>query len=158
MIHPVIRSAKTEELEAIRNLAIETIEHTCSHDYSPDQLNAWTAAIRGNTERWEQSIGNQYFLVAEIDQRIVGFASLDQCYVDFMYIHQDFTRKGIAKTLYKRLEIQARSVGCTLLTSHVSKTALPFFEKVGFSIIREKIQAIKGVTISNYQMEKILIE
>jgi putative acetyltransferase len=43
-----------------------------------------------------------------------------------------------------------------MLTSDVSKTALPFFEKNGFKIVKEQVVYKKGVKLINYKMTKAI--
>lgn len=149
-----IRHAKLNDLAAMQELFIETIETVCRYDYSPEQIVAWTSSI-DNTKRWTGKLLKQYFLIAEIDNKIVGFASLENNeYFDFLYVHKDFQRQGIADHLYSEIEAEAMNHGTALLTSDVSLTAMPFFEKKGFKIIAEQKNDIKGVEIINFKMTK----
>ena len=56
-------------------------------------------------------------------------------YFDFLYVHKDYQRQGIADNLYTEIQAKAIKQGTTLLTADVSITARPFFEKKGFKII-----------------------
>lgn len=152
----IIRQAILNDLQAMQDLFVQTILSICRHDYSPEQIAVWTSSIE-NTKRWTDKLMKQYFLIAEIHEKIVGYASLENNeYVDFLYIHKDFQRKGIAHLLYSALEAKAIDQGTTLLTSDVSITARPFFEKKGFKMVEEQINYIKGVEIINYKMNKEL--
>ena len=42
----------------------------------------------------------------------------------------------------------------TVLTSDVSKTARPFFEKVGFEVIKKQTVVRQGVELTNFKMKK----
>lgn len=152
----VIRHAKQGDLPAMQELFVATIETICRYDYSPEQIVAWTSSIE-NTKRWTDKLMKQYFLIAEIDNRIVGYASLENNeYLDFMYVHKDYQRQGIADKLYTEIEVQAIRHGTTLLTSDVSITARPFFEKMGFKVMAEQKNNVKGIEIINYKMTKEL--
>lgn len=152
----LIRHAKLNDLAAMQELFVETIEIVCRYDYSPEQIAVWTSSIE-NTKLWTDKLMKQYFLIAEIDNKLVGFASLENNeYIDFMYVHKDYQRRGIADNLYSEIQSQAIKHGTTLLTSDVSITARPFFEKKGFKIIAEQKNDIKGVEVINYKMTKEL--
>ena len=152
----LIRHARPNDLTAIQELFVDTIEAVCRYDYSPEQIAVWTSSIE-NTKRWTDKLMKQYFLIAEIDNRIVGFASLENNeYFDFMYVHKDYQRQGIADNLYSEIEAKAIKHGATLLTSDVSITARPFFEKKGFKIMAEQRNDIKCVEVINYKMIKEL--
>lgn len=70
-----IRRAHLSDLKELQALFVDTINATCTKDYTEDQINAWTASI-DYTDRWIRLINNQYSLVAEIDDLIVGMAAL----------------------------------------------------------------------------------
>ena len=83
------------------------------------------------------------------------FCSLDKGnYLDFLYIHKDFQQQGIAKNLYIEIEKEAKRQEQNTLTSDVSKTPRPFFEKVGFGIIAEQTVEVEGIKLTNFKMAK----
>ncbi|MCB9230877.1 MAG: GNAT family N-acetyltransferase [Bacteroidia bacterium] len=147
-----IRPANLSDLDEIQTLFVETIRFTCKADYSPRQIQVWTSSVE-NRERWIEKLNRQYFLVAEKDQRIVGFASLENGnYLDLLYVHKDFQRQGIANLLFQKIQSKARQPGFEKITSDVSKTARPFFEAKGFRVVQENKFSLKGVEITNYHM------
>ncbi len=98
---------------------------------------------------------NQYFLIAEIDEKMIGFGSLENGnHIDFLYIYKDFIRKGIANLIFDKLKAESLKLGFDKQTSDVSKTARPFFETKGFKVIRENKNKINGVEIINYHMSQ----
>lgn len=152
----LIRPAKSNDLIAMQKMFVDTISTICKDDYTPNQIKAWTSSIE-DTERWTDKLHSQYFLIAEVDNKIVGYASLDanDC-LDFLYVHKDFQRQGIAKQLYAEIEKEAIKRKAFLLTSEVSRTATPFFEKMGFKIVFEQTNLIKNEVLVNYKMSKQL--
>lgn len=152
--HFCIRKATLADLTAILTLFQDTIQHICRRDYTAVQIAVWKSSAK-NQERWKKAIEEQFFIVAEEDKEIVGFASLEKSnYVDFLYVHKDHQRKGIASFLFDTLQEEAEQQKQTILWSHVSKTARPFFERKGFEIIRKNYKEVKGVEIMNYWMKK----
>ncbi len=148
------RQAKFDDLEEMQELFVETIKSTCQNDYNKKQIEVWVSSVK-NKERWKSILANQYFLIAEINRKIVGYGSLDNGnYVDFMYIHKDFIRKGIANLIFEKLKTKSLELGFDKLTADVSKTALPFFKTKGFKVIRENKNIINGVEIINYCMSQ----
>lgn len=147
-----LRIADQNDLEEIQTLFVETIKSTCRNDYNKEQIEAWTSSVE-NKERWKAILKNQYFLLAVIDNKIVGYGSLENGnYLDFMYVHKDYLRQGIANILFEKLKNESIKLGFDKLTSDVSKTARPFFETKGFSVLKENRNVIKGVEIINYHM------
>ena len=69
--------------------------NVCSNDYTHEQQRIW-AATAENEERWTNALNDQYFVVAEREQHITGFASLaNDDYFDFLYVHKDCQRQGL---------------------------------------------------------------
>jgi putative acetyltransferase len=152
----VIRHSNLSDLNELQNLFVDTISTICKNDYTPEQINVWTSSIE-NSKRWTDKLTSQYFLVAELDNKIVGFASLEKNdYLDFLYVHKDHQRQGIAENIYAEIEKEAINRKATVIFSDVSETARRFFEKKGFRTITQQTNIIRGVEIINYKMSKTL--
>lgn len=150
------RKATISDLKEMQELYIETIKHVCKNDYNPAQIEAWISGVN-NTERWLEVIKTQFVLLAIIENKIAGFGTLkDSNYIDFFYIHKDFQRLGIADKILTELETEAKSHHSKTITSDISITAKPFFEKKGF-VAKAKQRNIRlGIELINYKMEKHL--
>lgn len=148
----IIRKAKIEDLPELQKLFSETIIKTCQNEYSLNQRKVWSNAVK-KTEKWEKSLKEEFFIVAESEKIIVGFSSLkNKNHLNLMYIHKDYTRKGIASLLYEH--IKAKSIECKVekLSANVSKTAKPFFEKLGFKTVKQCKNIIENEIVINYNM------
>jgi putative acetyltransferase len=151
-----IRNAILDDLPEMQTLFVDTITAICKHDYTPEQIAVWIVAIE-NTEKWADKIKHQYFLIAEFDNKIVGYASLENNdYIDLLYIHKDFQRQGIANVLFNEIEKEALKQNTQILKSDVSITVRPFFESKGFVVNETQKNYRKGVEIINFQMSKLL--
>ena len=151
-----IRLATANDLESILQLFQETIEVINANDYSSKQIEVWKNGA-GRKQRWLEKIGLHHFLVAELNNQIAGFASISkEGYLDFMYVSKDHQRRRIATELYKALEQFARENQFSKITSDVSITAKPFFQKQGFIVLHQQEVLIDGVPLINYKMEKFL--
>ncbi|ASW76099.1 hypothetical protein IQ37_05835 [Chryseobacterium piperi] len=152
----MIRKAKDTDLYELQQLFTDTIHHVCIHDYNDEQIRVWSSGIE-NKERWERVFKNQLVLVSTDHDRITGFCTLDKGhYIDFLFVHKDYLRKGIGSLLYTHMEQEAIKQNQKILTADVSKTAKPFFENMGFKVIQEQTVAVKGVDFINYKMKKNL--
>ena len=74
-------------------------------------------------------------------------------YLDRLYVHRDYQRKGVASSLLREL---SQKVKTDEITTYASITARPFFEKMGYRVVRENIVERKGVSLINYFMVKKL--
>ena len=156
-MYPIeIHIGEITDLQAMQTLFVETVSSVCCADYDADQIAAWTSSVE-DSERWLDIMTKQVVVVAKISDQIVGFATLaNGNYIDLMYVHKDHQGKGIAGTLYQYLEHVALQNDQTDLYADVSKTALPFFQHMGFSIEREQTAVRKGVELTNFRMRKLL--
>jgi putative acetyltransferase len=151
-----IRQATSNDLGEVAQLFRETIEVVNAKDYSPEQINVWKIGA-SKKERWLNKFSEQYFLVAEIDNKLAGFGSITHDgYLDFMYVSKNHQSIGIATEIYNELEKFARANQLDKISSDVSITAKPFFEKKGFEMIREQQVDINGIKLTNYKMQKNL--
>lgn len=152
-----IRKGQLVDMEELQKLFLETITEICKAEYNDDQINAWTSDTKSNRnkQRWIDILTKQFILVAHINNEIVGFATLDNGnYIDLLYVHKNHQRQGIADSLYENIENEAKRQNQSSLTSNVSKTARPFFEKVGFKVTKEQTVVRQNVELTNYKMEK----
>jgi putative acetyltransferase len=151
-----LRLATRADLDAIIALFLDTVQSVNAADYSPTQIEAWSAAADG-LDRWRRRIESQHFLLAESAGELVGFASVTPTgHLDVLFVHKDHERAGIASQLYTAIETWALSQGNTELTSDVSLTAKPFFLRQGFEVLAQQTVKIEGVSLTNFRMRKLL--
>lgn len=124
----LIRIAKDEDLLEITSIFRDTIKHVNSKDYNPLQIAVWSSAA-DDTEKWLRRIKDYYFIVAELEDQVSGFAYLrNGNYFGGLFVHKDLQGKGIATTLLNAIETKSKEEGFSAIESDVSITALPFFE------------------------------
>lgn len=150
-----LRFAQHSDLPEMQHLYVETIKNVCNKDYDAAQIAVWTSSVE-NTERWHNVLRQQIVIIAEKNNKMVGYGTLKDNYIDFFYIHKDFQRQGIADKILTQIETQAQKMGHSSLSSDVSITARPFFEKRGFSVLKEQQNIRKGIELINYKMGKQL--
>jgi putative acetyltransferase len=152
----ILRQATLADLPEMKELFRGTILHVCANEYDAEQRAVWASSSE-KTERWENLISEQYVLLAIKDGIIAGFGSLlSGNYLDFMYVHKEYQRQGIADALLSALEAEAIRQKTTVITSDISKTARPFFEKKGYVVVVEQQNPRGDVVLINYKMKKEL--
>lgn len=146
-----IREYRSSDLREIVELFYDTVHTVNARDYTPQQLNAW-ADGRVDLAIWGRSLFEHIALVAEEDGRIVGFGDIDPSgYLDRLYVHKDYQRRGVATALCDALE---GSVNAERIVTHASITAKPFFEERGYEVAWEQQELRHGTALTNYRMEK----
>jgi putative acetyltransferase len=149
-----IRKATKNDLSQITQLFFDTVNTVNQKDYSKEQISVWSASSH-NLDFWLNCIESQFFIVAERDDSIIGFASLDDsACVDFMYIHRDYQRIGVASKLLYALESEAYKKDFTGIWADVSITAKPFFLKNEFKEREVYIKRLRDVEFENTIMIK----
>lgn len=150
------RLGTLNDIAPLQELFANTIKRICIQDYSTEQVEVWSSGIE-NMERWIQVLTDQYVLIAVLNNSIVGFCTLDEGrYIDLLFVHKDYQGQKIAFKLYQYVEAEARRLRTDRLTADVSKTAKPFFEKMGFTIVKEQEVILKDVAFINYKMAKVI--
>lgn len=146
-----LREYTSDDCGSLAKLFYETVHSINARDYTPEQLAAW-ATGQVDLAQWDASFRIHQTVVAEMDGKIVGFGDMDDTgYLDRLYVHKDYQRKGIASAICTELEGR---VGASAFTTHASVTAVPFFTGRGYRIIREQQVIRRGVSLTNFVMEK----
>ncbi len=151
-----IRKYKSNDCEEIVKLFYYTVHTINAKDYTKEQLNVW-ATGKVDTDAWDKSFLEHFTIVAVENDEIIGFGDIDDSgYVDRLYVHKDHQGKKVATKVLKELENHAVLNNAKKLTTHASITAKPFFEKRGYSTIKENIVTRSGVKLTNFIMEKYI--
>jgi putative acetyltransferase len=155
MIH--IRDYKHDDAVTIVRLFYDTIHSVNLRDYSTEQVQAW-APETPNPETWHNRMIAHHTLVAEQNGDLVGFAELEpEGHVDMLYCRSDILGRGVGRRLYAALEAKAIAMGFSRVSADVSITAQPFFTRCGFHVIQQQTVIRRGISLTNFKMEKTLI-
>jgi putative acetyltransferase len=150
----IIRKAQLKDLGELKKLFRDSILKSGLPHYSPGQLKAWSEGSE-DASRWEGLINDQFTLLIEENNQLLGFAYLrGKDYFDFLYVVYNQQGKGIAKQLYQAIITEAKTRGTTKITSDVSFMARPFFESRGFKVIKINENKLYGETLINFKVER----
>ncbi len=152
-----IRIARLSDALEIKDLFQDTVLNINKRDYSKAEVEDW-ASCGNDLSHIKEMIKTHYFIVAVNQQsQIVGFSSITpQGYLHFMFVHKDFQGKGIATILLNEIEQHATATGIMRITSEVSLTARPFFEKRGYVVEVEQKCKANRLFLTNFWMAKRL--
>lgn len=147
----ILRPYRPADCPVLARLFYDTVHTVNARDYSPEALDAW-ADGQVDLSAWNERFLAHTSLVAEEGGEIVGFADMDEHgYLDRLYVHRDFQRRGVATALCDALEAR---VSAPRYTTHASITARPFFEARGYRVIRAQQVERSGILLTNFCMEK----
>jgi putative acetyltransferase len=129
------------------------VEELASEDYDADQVEAWAALA--DDAGFAKRLADQLALVALLDGETVGFASLEGAdSIDMVYVDPNFARRGVGAALVDALAKLAQARGARRLTSDVSDTARPLFERLGFKAERRNLVQLDDQWLANTTMVK----
>ena len=151
----IIRAALQSDAVELKNLFQNTVLAINRRDYSQAEVEDW-ASCGDDLSNIEDMIKTHYFIVAINQQsEIVGFSSITpQGYLHSMFVHKDFQGEGIATMLLNEIEQYAITNGIIRITSEVSLTARPFFEKKGYIVEEEQKRKANQLSLTNFWMAK----
>lgn len=146
-----LRKYMSSDCEAMAELFFQTVHSVNAKDYTKEQLDVW-ASGKVDLKAWDKSFTEHYTVVALENDIIVGFGDIDRTgYLDRLYVHRDYQRKGIAAAICDELE---RAIDADAVTTQASVTAKPFFEHRGYSVVREQKAVRDGIALTNFLMER----
>lgn len=154
----MIRVALQSDTVELKQLFQNTVLAINRRDYSQAEVEDW-ASCGDNLANIKDMIKTHYFIVAVNQQsEIVGFSSITpQGYLHSMFVHKDFQGKGIATMLLNEIEQYAITYRIMRITSEVSLTARPFFEKRGYMVEEEQKRKANQLSLTNFWMAKQMI-
>ena len=151
----IIRAALQSDAVELKNLFQNTVLAINRRDYLQAEVEDW-ASCGDDLSNIEDMIKTHYFIVTVNQQsEIVGFSSITpQGYLHSMFVHKNFQGEGIATMLLNEIEQYAITNGIIRITSEVSLTARPFFEKKGYIVEEEQKRKANQLSLTNFWMAK----
>lgn len=147
----MIRAYRPEDCQKLAKLFYDTVHTVNAADYTQEQLSAW-ATGEADLAAWNVSFLAHHTVVAELDGVITGFGDMDASgYLDRLYVHRDYQRRGIATAICDALENASHAAE---FTTHASITARPFFEKRGYVLVKWQQVQRRGVWLTNFVLRK----
>jgi putative acetyltransferase len=150
------RPYQSTDLPRVMEIYTASIRSLAASYYSPEQIAAW-APVPPDAARWQERLSHLHTIVAETYGVLAGFASYTHDgYLDFLFTHPTFARRGVATRLYQRVELALRTVSAPRVTTHASLAARPFFDRHGFQLDAEEWIACRGAYLRRFAMHKQL--
>lgn len=152
----MIRSYRQGDDRHIAEIFCRAIHEIGIKAYTEEQCLAWSPR-EPDYPRWEKRCALKRPLIFEQDGQIAGFLELDpDGLIDCAYISPDFQRRGIMAQLVRHAIGVASRMGLNRVYVEASILARPLFEKLGFTVLRDKTVRLRGVELLNFDMEQRL--
>lgn len=129
-----LRTAQPSDAEAISRLIAEALRRTNAADYPNKVIEGMTAAY--NVPRVGLMIRAREMLVAEMGDEIVGTIGYAGGTVRSLFIAPLHQGQGIGRRLIEAVEALARRSHIRSLTVAASLTAIGFYRRCGFEMLR----------------------
>ncbi len=150
-----IRRLAESDIPHLRELFRSTVLCVNSKDYTDEECKDW-ASCGDSTEHWKNLLSkNDFFAALDGVGNIIGFSSMNaEGHLHSLFVHKDWQRKGVGALLLSEAERMATAYGAEKITSEVSITARPFFERRGYRTVKEQKAKANRMYLTNYVMEK----
>ncbi len=159
-----ISIASESQLGIIQNLAKAIWPDAYGGILSKAQLDYMMEMMYSNDSLRSQLLSNNVFLLAEIENKIVGFASYELNYqnssatkIHKLYVLPEIQGKGVGKAFMQYIQNTALKQANSALILNVNKynKAKDFYLQNGFEIVESVVVQIgKGYVMDDYIMKK----
>jgi putative acetyltransferase len=150
-----VREFRAGDEPAPSGVFFSAVHEAACADYTPEQIEAW-APRECDSAAWAARMQGIQPFVAERGGVIVGYADVQaDGYIDHFFVAASAARSGVGASLMRRMHQTAALCGTALLTSNVSLTARPFFEKFGFEVVEPQTVTVRGVALTNFRMRAV---
>jgi len=134
-----IRRAIPDDALGIHNAHMQSIQHVCSKDYSPQEIAAW-GGRQFNKSKWKNAITSDQVWVVIADHTIHGFAHLrllesegvPMGYIHGLYLTPSSIGRGLGYTLARHMIEACEDTQVQRLSLHSTITAHRFYQSLGF--------------------------
>ncbi|SHK74753.1 Acetyltransferase (GNAT) domain-containing protein [Chitinophaga jiangningensis] len=162
-----VRLANTNDIALIQALADKVWPQTYQSILSPEQLTFMLDMMYSNEALIQQMTEKQHqFLIMTDDEQPVAYASYSTTNDPAVYkLHKIYLDpacqgKGAGKFLINTIADMVKEKGAEILELDVNRfnKALHFYEKVGFTVVKEKNTDIgNGFLMEDYVMQRSLV-
>jgi putative acetyltransferase len=148
-----VRPYVAADCHATIDIFLRAIREVASKDYRQAQVDAWAQV--DDREEWARRRSSRPTWIAERSGVAIGFSDLEpDGHLDMMFVHPAYQGIGAASLLLATVEAEAVVRGLRRVFTEASLTAKPFFEGRGFVVLARQTVEKRGLTLTNFRMEK----
>lgn len=165
----IIREGDLEDINTIGFIAQQVWPVAYREILTPEQLRYMLKLFYSpEALKKQMTVDHHHFLIAELEEEPVGFASFGQVHdsdvykLHKLYVITSLQSKGVGKALLESVleEVKQRQGTELILNVNRNNKALGFYRKSGFSILREEdVNIGSGYFMNDFVLgKKILLE
>ena len=155
VLETTIREFRVGDEPALSLVYFSAVHEIACADYTPAQVEAW-APRQYDGAAWAARMQGIRPFVAKRGSLIVGYADVQaDGYIDHFFVTASAARTGVGTQLMRRIHETAVLRDVPQLTSNVSITARPFFERFGFEVVAPQTVTVRGVAMTNFRMRGV---
>ena len=152
------RRATSGDIEEFKKIIVASVLQLCKGHYTSEELKSLLAQYPSR-KLYEKWIHERVLVVAEYDDKIVGFAQYfpPNSSIEAVHVLPGYGKRGVGKMLVMALEEIAKHQGANKVILDSSLNAIGFYEKCGY--VRKESSTFKcndGVELSVVSYEKTL--
>lgn len=152
-----LRKLSEEDIPVLQVLFRETVLHVNARDYTREEVEDWASCGESAEHMKDLLAHNDYVAVLNERDEIIGFSSMNaEGYLHSLFAHKDYQRVGVGSLLLSAVEKRAQEYEVAEITSEVSLTARPFFEKRGYEVVKIQKRRANRLELTNFVMRKCL--
>jgi ribosomal protein S18 acetylase RimI-like enzyme len=134
---------------------LRSVEISNSPDYSPAIID-YQLHTHYTMDWLSEKMQSSYFVVALMDNKVVGTGSLEGNEVTTVFVDPDHQQRGIGRTIMGELERYAKSEGLKEIVLNSSITAFGFYKKLDYALEGETVRGVQRDKVITYLMKKRL--
>ncbi|MHA7058560.1 GNAT family N-acetyltransferase [Aquimarina sp. M1] len=145
-----ISRATDSDLPLMQRLFYQTVTIYGSKIFTKDEVKIFSR-LALDKNHWKQKFIEDFIYNVKLNGEVIGsFAMSKDGLIEYIFVHQNYQGRGIAKKLYVTLEKVAREAGISSLTTRVNSNTKDFFENNGFQIIKNVEKVVGGEEIVSF--------
>jgi len=145
-----ISRATDSDLPLMQRLFYQTVTIYGSKIFTKSEVKIFSR-LALDKNHWKQKFVNDFIYNAKLNGEVIGSFTLSKNgEIEYVFVHQNYQGRGIAKKLYETLERVAKEAGIDILTTSINSNTKDFFRKNGFKIIKNAEKVAGGEDIVSY--------
>lgn len=146
-----VRSAISDDTQAISRVVIAALRESNSQDYSPDVIAQVEQSFAPEVVRTQ--LEKRKVFVAVLGENLIGTASLDGDVVRSVFIDPAYQGRGIGRQLMAVIHATAAQAGASALRVPSSVTGEKFYTMLGYQKIRDEFHGAERTIVMEKRLQ-----